>query len=884
MPDELQEALAPGYILQRELGRGGMATVYLARDTKHNRQVALKVLHAHLAVSLGPERFRREIGFVATLQHPHILTVLDSGETVNGQLWFTMPFVEGETLRSRMRRERQLPLDDAIRITREVALALDYAHRQGIIHRDIKPENILLTADGQALVADFGIARALSPGLAEPDGIDQPVLTETGLVIGTPQYMSPEQAGGVRALDARTDVYSLGAVLYEMLTGEPPFTGPTAHAVVAQLLSSTAPSVRTVRPSVPEAVDAASRKALAPAPLDRWASAGELARALETAERSARTPVTGAARWRLPLAGSTLLGIGFLIGVGVLFAWRAKTQSSRAAGGDDGGAHRAVRLAVLPFENLGDSSDAYFADGVTDAIREKLTGISGLEVIGSHSSAQYRKTTKTPVEIGQELGVRYLLEGKVRWAKGAGGRSRVRVSPELVDVDNAADRWAAPIDAPLTDVFQVQTDIAGKVAQQLQVALTPAARQTIADQPTANLTAYDAYLRAHAIVVSGNSPVVLRRAADAYTEAITRDSTFPLAWAGLGAVDATRYRNGLATPTLADSAERATARALTLAPELPEAHRARAAYYESIQHDDASALREMHAALDRAPNTPEILSATATVEAALGRWDAAIAHLEHAVRVDPRDAGSWATLGFDETRLRRYPAALVAWNQAVALDPENLANVQGLAMVSLAQGDLAGARAVIHGVPPTVDQASLVAYMASFWDLGWVLDNGQERLLLTLRPDAFDGDRGTWAIVIAQQYSFRGDTLRMRAFADSAQAELRKELAINPDDNTGLVELGLAEAYLGHSTDAIRAGERATARVPITMNSHTGAYFQHQLARIYLMCGQPEKALDELEPLLHVPYYLSPGWLRIDPNFAPLRGNPRFERLIAGPK
>src|SRR3954462_4852900 len=255
VPPALAEDLRDRYTLERELGRGGMATVYLAHDLRHDRPVALKVLHSELAQALGPERFQREIRLAARLQHPHILTVLDSGETA-GRFWFTMPYVEGESLRERLRRERQVPGGEAVPNAAEAAQALQYAHDQGVIHRDIKPENLLLTRDGNTLVADFGIARALG---AEAD--DR--LTNTGLAIGTPAYMSPEQAAGDRNLDARTDVYALGAVLYEMLAGEPPSPGATTQALIVKRLTEPPPSVRAVRSNVPEPVDAAIRRALA---------------------------------------------------------------------------------------------------------------------------------------------------------------------------------------------------------------------------------------------------------------------------------------------------------------------------------------------------------------------------------------------------------------------------------------------------------------------------------------------------------------------------------------------------------------------------------------------------------------------------------------------
>ena len=475
---DLRAGLRDRYAIERELGRGGMAVVYLAHDLRHDRPVALKVLHPELAAALGPERFQREIRFAARLQHPHILTVLDSGEAA-GRLWFTMPFVEGESLRDRIRRERQLPVDVALQIGREAARALDYAHQHGIVHRDIKPENILLTSDGTTLVADFGIARAL-------EGDDR--LTQTGFAIGTPAYMSPEQAAGDKGVDARTDVYSLGAVLYEMLAGEPPFTGPTAQAMIARRLSEPPPSVRRSRPTVPEGVDQAIQRALAPVPADRFASAAELARALQapgatqaptaaTVEATPATPPTAPGtspqadtrhRRPVPVLAITLIA-GFLLGLGVLFAWR------HSLGGGDAASGTGPRvLAVLPFENLGDSTTEYFADGVTDAVRGKLSSLPGLQVIASTSSNEYKDSGKSLPVIARELEADYLLIARIRWAKAADGSSRVKVSPELVDVGRGGApkvKWQQPFDAEITDVFTVQADIADQVADALDLAL-----------------------------------------------------------------------------------------------------------------------------------------------------------------------------------------------------------------------------------------------------------------------------------------------------------------------------------------------------------------------------------------------------------------------------
>ena len=295
---QLGEALRDRYLLERKLGQGGMATVYLVRDIKHDRLVALKVLHPELATSLGPERFQREVRTVARLQHPHILTVLDSGEA-SGQLWFTMPYVEGESLRDRLRREGQLPVEDAVRIAIEAARGLDCAHQHGIVHRDVKPENILLTNDCSTLVADFGLARAL--------GDADDTLTQTGMVLGTPMYMSPEQASG-GLVDARTDVYALGCVLYEMLTGEPPFIGSTPLAITAKRLAGEAPRVRLLRSAVPPAIDAAIARAVAPVPADRFGSMAELARALGEHGPAPVVPAASHRRRRAATIGFVLVG------------------------------------------------------------------------------------------------------------------------------------------------------------------------------------------------------------------------------------------------------------------------------------------------------------------------------------------------------------------------------------------------------------------------------------------------------------------------------------------------------------------------------------------------------------------------------------------------
>jgi len=892
----LDSALSGRYAIEGELGRGGMATVFLARDLRHDRPVALTVLHPHLAAMLGPERFQREIRFAARLQHPHILTVLDSGEA-GDQLWFTMPYVEGESLRDRLNRQKQLPVADALRIARDTADALDYAHQHGVVHRDIKPENILLTAR-HALVADFGIARALGGGTAaQGGGQTQAGLTETGMSLGTPAYMSPEQASGERELDQRTDIYSLGCVLYEMLAGEPPFTGPTAQVVLTRRFTETPRPLRQVRDAVPPEIEAAVAKTLARSPADRFETAGELARALEvgatrsgehvptagapvapTVARTARAGVPVFAR-RYPLLVTLLVGFG--IGLGVLFAWR------RGHPAVDAGEETGPKLvAVLPFENLGSPDDEYFADGITDEVRGKLATLPGLKVIARSSSAQYKKTAKTPQEIARELGVQYLLTATVRWEKAAGG-NRVRVSPELVQVAPGSaptTKWQQPFDAALTDVFQVQADIAGRVAQALDVALGQAPKQALAEKPTTNLAAYDAFLKGEEESQSvGISDVPAnRRATGYYEQAVALDSTFALAWAQLARAHASIYYNGTGASADAEQARIASQRGSALAPNRPETHAAVGDYRYFVQGDFPGALREYEAGLRLAPSSAAMLSNAALAKQSLGHWDEADDLLRRARAIDPRSVQVVRRLATTLMRLRRLPEAREATGQGLSIAPTNLQLIETRAMVSLAAGDLAGARGALAATPREVEPTALVAYVATYWDLYWVLDPAQQALLLRLPASQFDDDRANWGIALAHTYYLHGDRPRARVYADSAREALERQLRDQPDNAQVHAILGSALAYLGRKADAIREGRRAVELISPAKDGYTGPYLQHQLVRIYLLAGEEEKALDQLEPLLKIPYYLTPAWLKIDPMFDPLRKNPRFQRLVAG--
>ena len=480
--DGITAALADRYAIERELGSGAMATVYLAEDLKQHRKVAVKVLRPDLAAALGPERFIREIEIAANLTHPHILPLHDSGEA-GGFLYYVMPYIEGESLRDKLDREKQLSLEESIEITKAVATALEYAHRHEVIHRDIKPENILLPA-GTAVVADFGIAKAVTAAGGEQ-------LTETGMAVGTPYYMSPEQASGSTELDGRSDIYGLGCVLYEMLAGEPPFTGATLESVVHQHLAVEASPITNVRPAVPPEIAGVLAQALAKTPADRFGAARELSDALA---RAAATPATGTTpgartsiRWRV---GATATVVLLAVVAGVFGIVRTSGLASTAASD-------VPRLVVLPLVNLSSAEEEYFADGMTEEITSRLAGISGLRVIARQTAIQYKGSTRSAREIAEELDVDYVLEGTVRTDRAPDGSGQVRITPQLIRASDESHLWseAKTVDLVPGEIFRIQAEVAERIAQSMNVVLLEPEREELAARPTESLEAYERFLK-----------------------------------------------------------------------------------------------------------------------------------------------------------------------------------------------------------------------------------------------------------------------------------------------------------------------------------------------------------------------------------------------------
>ncbi|MFB3112574.1 MAG: protein kinase, partial [Gemmatimonadales bacterium] len=572
--DQLKTALADRYAIEREIGAGGMATVYLARDVKHQRQVAVKVLRPELAAAVGSERFLREITTTAQLNHPHILPLHDSGEA-DGFLFYVMPYVEGESLRDRLNRETQLPIDDALEIAKEVADALGYAHGRDVVHRDIKPENILLSG-GHAVVADFGIARAISEAGGEK-------LTETGLAVGTPAYMSPEQGLGSGELDGRSDTYSLGCVLYEMLSGEPPYTGPTAQVIIAKHSGAPVPAVRTVRDTVPVGIDAALTKALAKAPADRYVTASQLVDAL-TGSAATLAPQAAARstprRWAM-YAGA--LVVALLGGLWLVFGTLGPGASNAEI----------PRLVVLPFDNLGAPEDEYFAAGITEAITTRLAGIGGLGIISRQSAIQYKNSGKNAQQIAEELSVQYILEGTIQRERPGDPTSQVRVNPQLIRASDDTHLWASPYDVAMIEVFQVYGQIAEEVAREVNVRISTVERGRLGARSTESGPAYELYLRATQLRFSAD-----RRentaAAELLKQALALDPGFAVATAQLSRVYTNRSYNFGESRRWADSGLALARRAIDEDPSLASGYRALGLSYVDMGRltEAAAAFRE----------------------------------------------------------------------------------------------------------------------------------------------------------------------------------------------------------------------------------------------------------------------------------------------------
>jgi TolB-like protein/tetratricopeptide (TPR) repeat protein len=638
----VREALAGRYDVERELGAGGMATVYLARDRKHDRPVALKVLRPELSAALGAERFHAEIKVTARLTHPHILALYDSGEAA-GMLYYVMPYVEGESLRDRLSREKRLPVEEALRIASAVSGALAYAHAHEVVHRDIKPENIMLQ-NGHALVADFGIARAVGAA-----GADR--LTVTGLLLGTPLYMSPEQASGEVVIDGRSDVYSLACVLFEMLTGEAPFTGATMQAVIAKRFTQSAPSAIEKRGDVPKAIDQALRRALVRDPGERVASATQFTEMLAAAMMAAQAVASGGAR------------------------------------GDRSGDAEVPCIAVLPFTNMSADQEAeFFSDGITEEILNALAKLGGLRVIARTSSFAFKGKSVDVREIGKALGAGHILEGSVRKSG-----NKLRITAQLIEARSGHHLWSEKYDRDMSDIFAVQDEVTAAIRDELSKHLLGIGQVVTLATQSIDAETYEAFLRGRHLL--DQRAEGMRQGIQLLKQVVERAPAYAPGHAMLSSAFAILGFYCVMPPKDAFGLARSSAqRALELDPTDSRAHvlAGHCALFLDWNWSDS----EKHYALAEEKGGADFwaMGAGSFRLASIGQHDEAIARARRAIETDPLNPSAHTHCATILTLGRRFEEGLAACERCIEIAPDYSEAYRFKGMIQMFQGRLEGAR------------------------------------------------------------------------------------------------------------------------------------------------------------------------------------------------
>jgi serine/threonine protein kinase/Flp pilus assembly protein TadD len=875
------------YTLVKVLGRGGMGIVWLARDGELERDVALKFLPDLMVQDRALlDQLKRETKRCLELTHPHIVRIHDF---VHDERFgcISMEYVDGETL-SNLRAEKKQKVFEPHELTDWIAQlcdALDYAHnRAKVIHRDLKPANLMVKQKGDLKITDFGIARSLADPATR--------LTSEHGRSGTLVYMSPQQLNGERSTHL-DDIYSLGGTIYELVTSKPPFYSGNIDRQICERIAPSMTERRkefNVEPvSVPKILEETVAACLAKDPSRRPQSAAEVAQRLQLPGRSTRiTTAPGKTFKRNTVLVASIGAASVLAFAGVYFGlWKQRTQPVSHAP-----AIPEKSIAVLPFENRSDEkANAYFADGIQDEILTRLSKIADLKVISRTSTQHYKSAPKNLPEIGKQLGVAHILEGRVQKSGDA-----VRVNVQLINAATDSQLWADTFDRKLTDIFSVESEIAKAIADQLQAKLTGDEEQVIAARPTDNVEAYDAYLRGLVYTLkTGNTPANALGAQKHFREAVRLDPKFALAWALLSYVDARGYvtLNLQPTESLREEARQAAENALTLQPNLGEAVLAKGYYHYACLKDYDTAVRYFEQARQFLPNSSRIAESLAYVARRQGSWDRSEFYFNEAERLDPRNVRLLINRAFSYLALRRFPEALRKLDQVLKIIPNDVDALAYKAAIAQAQGDLPRASALIASLRPTANDTSALetqVYQA-------ILERRPAQIISRLKeilakPDpALGYQNGELRFWLGWAQDVAGDHAAAQESWRQARSELESFLKDQPENHRILGDLALTNMGLGDKPAALALSERGIGALPIEKDAISGADPIEILARVAAQMGEADRAIASLQQLLSMPgegalgkyMPLTPALLRLDPMFDPLRNDLRFQKLLASP-
>ncbi len=873
------------YKILEKLGEGGMGVVYKAQDTKLDRFVALKFLPAHVAKSEQEKtRFFQEAKSASALNHPNVCTIYGIDEADEMQ-FIEMELVDGVTLREKVAVSSPLSFKQVTEYGIQIAEALQEAHSKGIIHRDIKAENIMVNSKDQIKVMDFGLAK-LKGSLK---------LTRTSSTIGTLAYMSPEQIQGIEA-DTRSDIFSFGVVLFEMSTGKMPFRGEHEAAVMYSIVNEEPENASRYRNDIPEELLHILKKSLEKDPEDRYQSMAEIVvdlrrlkkestRVVRTKEFTAAAPPKKngkSVRQRLRDVNSLVM-IGSII---LLFFIAGIFSFDGVRTWFSGGSEKKV-IVVLPFENLGPDDKNYFVDGMTDEVTSRLSGLSGLKVIARSSAVQYKNTTKTLKQIGEELGVNYILQGTVRWET-VDGKTNVRVNPTLIRVEDETQAWSESIESVLSSAFKLQSDIASRVALAMNVALVKTEQRSLSSALTENSEAYDNYLQAVDYADRSIAKTDQEIAMKLFERAIRLDPKFAAAYARLGKAHASYYWFFYdRSPERIEKSRLAAEKAVELAPELSEAHEAMGWFHYHTKLDYVNALKEFELALKYRPNNPQVHYGIAAVMRRQGNIQGSIDAFKRSIESNPRAADILRQLGETLTLQRKYEEADTYHDRSIELAPDIMVTYWDKTKnILLWKGDLELARSLVSEARK-VGKIEETEY--SIYDMDFIVERagGKYAAAVTaLNTSSTSEIRNTQfyfaptVLLRALLERDRGENSLAKRYFDSAVTVLEKKLQLNKDDERVYSALGIAYAGLGNKEKAVEFGRRGMEMLPVEKEAWRGSCRMIEMAEIYVMIGEQEKALDLIARLLSIPAELSPAYLKLDPVWKPLKNNKRFQMLI----